>query len=155
MVIDDHREKLPRLPIQPGIGRKTNYPHQRPALRRVDQIATPPQHQRQRKLGSPLWHHVRHCLQPLQRDRLVLLRTFRPAAASAGRGTLRPAQATQMLCEIRDTARLFPHHRPIKAMAHPLHTTRPYQQTLAELQANKKTENKPRTKIGYIKPAED
>ena len=35
------------------------------------------------------------------------------------------------------------------------HTTQPYQQTLAELQANKKNENKPRTKIGYIKPAED
>ena len=83
-------------------------------LRRVHPVATPAQHQRQRKFGPPLRHHVRHCLQPLQRDRLDLYRSLRPPASPAGRSALRPAPGTQVLCEVRDSPRVLPHYRPMK-----------------------------------------
>ena len=68
---------------------------------------------RQRKLGTPLRHDFRHSLQSIQRNRLDLFRTLRPTTNFTRRGSVRFTQRTQMLHQIRNTTRLFPHYGEI------------------------------------------
>ena len=113
MVAHEDWQKLPRLVNEPRFGRKTNYSHQRIAFRWIDKVVTPAKYKRQRKLGAPLRHDLRHSLQSIQRNRLDLFRTLRPTTNFTRRGSVRFTQRTQMLHQIRNTTRLFPHYGEI------------------------------------------
>ena len=116
MVAHEDRQKLPRLVNEPRFGRKTNYSHQRIAFRWIDKVVTPAKYKRQRKLGSPLRHDLRHSLQSIQRNRLDLFRTLRSTTNFTRRGSVRFTQRTQMLHQIRNTTRLFPHYGEINTI---------------------------------------